>query len=313
VDGAKVDLGVMLPDTAGTLTMADGGMTTAGTHHWYATAFAAKLWEKISDKPDSGIAFVRGAGIGAQRVSYVSVADQARDFNRLQRQLTSMLSSGLSGIAFTTFDIGGSSYRFDELKPNEDIIIFLRSMQMAAFSPAMQTAGTGKTIKLPYEYAEYEDEDGNRPYAYVTELYKAYSMLHDALVPYLSECSEIASESGMPVVRHLVLHYADDANVHNMNDQYMLGEAFLVAPVLPSDVSENGTRDIYLPEGKWLDLLSGKTYEVSAEGLTLENYDAVTAHTIPVFYNLENTSETAPAVLEDVKAMFDYIKGIQKD
>ena len=309
VDGAKIDLGYMLPDTAGTLTMDDSSMTTAGTHHWYATAFAAKLWKQISEKPDSGLALVRGAGIGAQRVSYVSGVDQSRDYNRLQRQLTSMLSSGLSGVAFSTFDIGGSSYRFEPLSMKQDVAIFLRSMQLAAFSPAMQTAGSGSSIKLPYEYAEYEDENGQRPYAYVTELYKAYSMLHDALTPYLSELSVIANESGTPLVRHLVLHYANDVNVHNMKDQYMLGDAFLVAPMVPTASDENGMRSIYLPEGKWLDLLSGETYEVSAEGKGLADY-VVKKNQIPVFYNLETTSETAPAVLEDVQAMLAYINTI---
>ncbi len=310
VDGAKIDLGFMLPDTAGTLTMDDGAMTTAGSHHWYATAFAAKLWKKISEKPDSGIALVCGGGIGSQRLSYVSGVNQSRDYNRLQRQLTAMLSSGLSGMAFTAFDIGGSSYRFEPLNAKQDAIIFLRSVQMAAFSPAMQTAGSGSAIKLPYEYAEYEDEEGNRPYAYVTELYRAYSMLHDALTPYIAECAKEANETGMPLVRHLVLHYANDTKVYSMKDQYMLGKAFLVAPMLPTAPDENGSRDIYLPEGKWLDMLTGETYEVSSAGQTLSGY-AVSKSLIPVFYNLNDTSDTALEAKENVQTMLDYIKTIK--
>ncbi len=309
VDGAKIDLGYMLPDTAGTLTMSDASVTTEGAHHWYATAFAANLWKKISEKADSGIALVRGGGIGSQRLSYVSAPDQARDFNRLQRQLTAMLSCGLSGIAFTTFDIGGSTYSFDDIKMNQEAAILLRSLQMSAFSPAMQTAGSGKEVRLPYEYAEYE-VDGETPYAYVTELYKAYSMLHEALVPYLSECAVEANATGMPVVRHLVLHYADDSKVYNMNDQYMLGDAFLVAPMLPTDASENASRDIYLPEGKWQSLLDGETYEVGAKGMTLKDY-AVSSTLIPVFYNLESESEAAQEVLGEVEAVFDYIKTVK--
>ena len=54
--------------------------------------------------------------------------------------------------------------------------------------------------------------------------------------------------------RSLVLEWPDDATVWGVSDEYMLGESFLVCPVLDA----SGTRDVYLPEAKWVDFWSGR-------------------------------------------------------
>ena len=278
----------------------------------------------ISAKPDSGMCFVRGGGIGAQRLSYVGVADQACKWNRLKRQLVAMVTAGLSGVAFTTFDIGGSKYD-GSLEVGVEAAIFLRSMQMATFSTAMQVSGAG-TLQ-PHDYVGLEaplidnktgkvtvSKDTKEPvmydYTYVAEIYKIYTMIHEALVPYLNEQSEIACENGTPVVRAMVLQYSNDANVYDTKDQYMLGDAFLVAPALPSDYKNNlntkRKEDIYLPAGEWIDLLSGERISVPEGGMLYTEYtknNSLTQGQIPVFYNLNNTSEVAPEIYEEVQAL----------
>ena len=149
---------------------------------------------------------------------------------------------------------------------------------------------------------------------YVTELYKIYTMIHEALTPYLTEQSEIACETGMPVIRHLILAYANDVNVYNVKDQYMLGEAFLVAPVIPEVATNNTKRTVYLPEGEWLDLLSGETITVGAEGLEYKEYNkknSLTPGQTPVFYNLNNTSEAAAEVYEEVQALLAMASAVE--
>jgi len=309
VDGVKIDGGFRLPDTAGSLSkIYDTQMPLAGMHHWYPTAFSAMIWEQVASKPDSGVCFIRGGGIGAQRLSYVAIADQTRSASLLQRQVTAMLSAGLSGIAFTTFDIGGSVLKNGKIAIEADAPIFLRSLEVAAFSTSMQAAGS--TTRQPYDYAEYEDENGDHPFAYVTELYKIYTMVHEALTPYLNEQSEIACETGMPVVRHLVLQFSGDAKVCDIQDQYMLGDAFLVAPVLPSEIKEkdnpNTKREIYLPEGEWIDLLSGETVIAPAGGLNYAKYSAtgsLSQGQTPVFYNPNSTSEVAHEIYVEIQEL----------
>ncbi len=304
VDGIKLDYGEVLPDTVGTLKFYDADMKTAGAHQWYPGVFANLVWNTISTKPDGGMCYISGGGIGAQRVPYLWCGDQSLVFNRLQRQLTSILSAGLSGFAFTSTDIAGNFYKDGkELSIKKESAIFLRAVEMTAFTSSMESNGI---IRSPYDYAEYTDKKGEHSYAYVTEAYKVYTMLHEALTPYLNEYSEIAAETGMPLVRHLVLQYQDDSNVYNIKNQFLLGDAFLVAPI----VSDTTKRDIYLPEGKWKDLKTGKVYEVPAGGQTLKDYK-VSVTEIPVFYNMNNTSETAKDVVDTVAVLLQYASGIE--
>lgn len=107
-------------------------------------------------------------------------------------------------------------------------------------------------------------------------------------------------------MRHMVLHWQDDKNVYSINDQYMFGDAFLVAPIL-SDAQQ---RDIYLPEGTWKDLNTGEVHTVGKEGKMLKDYEA-NIKTLPVFYNVNSTSETAtPELIAGIEEIFRYVKSI---
>ena len=55
---------------------------------------------------------------------------------------------------------------------------------------------------------------------------------------------------GMPVVRALPLVYPDDPTVADMFNQYMYGDALLVAPILTAGAT---SRSVYLPAGNWID------------------------------------------------------------
>jgi alpha-glucosidase (family GH31 glycosyl hydrolase) len=185
----------------------------------------------------------------------------------------------------------------DVLEIKEESKIFLRSLEMSVFMPSMQTSGS---IRRPYDYAE-EDEE----FAYVTELYKLYTKLHESLVPYLEECSETATKTGMPVIRHLILNYPADTAVVNMKDEYMLGDAFLVAP----ELNLKTKRDIYLPEGKWMDLNTGEEIVVPAGGQTLKDYK-VKMHQVPVFFNMNTTSENAAEIVPSILTALNLINEV---
>jgi alpha-glucosidase (family GH31 glycosyl hydrolase) len=58
------------------------------------------------------------------------------------------------------------------------------------------------------------------------------------------------------MIRAMVLEFQDDPSTHDIQDQYMFGDAFLVAPVC-TPVSK---RNVYLPEGKWYEYETGKEY-----------------------------------------------------
>ena len=76
-------------------------------------------------------------------------------------------------------------------------------------------------------------------------------------MPYLYRQAVIAHETGVPMLRPMFMEYPQDRTCHNLDLQYMLGESLLVAPVF----HEDGSVEYYLPEGKWVNLLTGQTLD----------------------------------------------------
>lgn len=298
VDGCKIDFCEQIPENFD-INFYDESMSEAGTHHWYPSAFCAMFWDMISSKPDSGMCYTRGGGIGAQRAPYMWAGDQAREYISLKYQLVAMLSSGLSGVPFMSYDMSGYQYGSASQDIAYESQVFLRGTEFTAFSVCMQTHGK---VRRSYDFAKY----GKGEYAYVTQIYGAYTKLHELLTPYITEYSEIACQTGMPVARQLVLHWQNDKNVYNMDDEYMFGDAFLVAPVL----NNASSRKVYLPEGTWRDMNTGKVYTVGAEGQWLDNYGATIAM-LPVFYNENTTSKTAKDLLDGIEEIFAYAKSLE--
>jgi alpha-glucosidase len=79
----------------------------------------------------------------------------------------------------------------------------------------------------------------------------------------------------VPLFRPLVLNYQDDASTYNLDDEFMIGNDLLVAPVLRPDVTR---RLVYLPEGKWYDYWTNKEYK----GGSMVSVDAP-LETVPMF------------------------------
>jgi len=89
---------------------------------------------------------------------------------------------------------------------------------------------------------------------------EAEQIVHDwidlryRLLPYLYAQSKRSAGNGLPLMRPLCLQWPTDRNVRDLDDQYLLGDDLLVAPLL-SDANE---RDVYLPAGAWCDLFTGE-------------------------------------------------------
>ena len=139
----------------------------------------------------------------------------------------------------------------------------------------------------------------------VQELAPLYMALHDELGGYLRELSEVACDTGKPMVRHMILEYQNDPNVADVDDQYMYGDALLVAPILTCntklwggetvlDYASVATRTVYLPAGEWIDLNTGKTIVSTGQTITVEANLAK----IPVYLN------TASEYADELQAVF---------
>ena len=286
IDGAKIDFCELFPESI-ELDLYDGDIS--GAHHWYPTYFNSLFYEMLSEKADGGMNFSRGGGIGSQRNPFMWAGDQTREFSRLQTQLSAVLSSGLSGVPFMTYDMAGYRPSTQSGQKDDEARVFIRGTQMTAFTACIQTHGN---VTRPYDFDEQ-----------TIDIYRAYTKLHELLVPYIREYAEIACQTGMPLVRHLVLAYQNDVNVYDIEDEFLFGDGLLVAPVLDDSTS----RDVYLPEGRWQNLFTGEVYEVGAEGMTLTGVQ-VPIQQIPVYVNLDHSSETLDDLLAQAQEILDSLR-----
>ncbi len=292
-------------------------------HHAYPSYFVSLFYKEMEKRSalredDKGFVLItRGGGIGSQRNPYIWAGDQSRTFRNLSTQLAAVINSGISGIPFITYDMAGYAYAgsayhyyggqlqtikdvngefyLESLRAAEEYEseIFVRGLQFTVFGNLIQTHGYVRHVYQMTEEAQ--------------EIAALYTALHEELADYLQKMSKIACDTGMPMIRHMILEYQDDANVADVDDQFMYGDALLVAPILNcnSTVDQKGqqiltyasivTREVYLPAGEWIDLNTGETITSTGETISV---DANLAK-IPVYLN------TASEYAEELQTIFE--------
>jgi len=127
---------------------------------------------------------------------------------------------------------------------------------------------------------------------------REFSKLKNTLMPYLYTKAVEAHTTGTPVMRAMVMEFPQDIGAEDLDRQYMLGDAVLVAPVF----HEDGSCDFYLPAGKWTHLLTGE--EVEGRGWTCGTYDFFS---LPVFVR---GNSILPIGAHDDKPVYDYADGL---
>ena len=150
--------------------------------------------------------------------------------NGLQSVLTQALTFGLIGYPFVLPDmIGGNEYGGQ----HADDELLVRWAQVNALLPQMQ-------FSVPPWERGHE----------VTRLMRDAAELHIGFAPEIERLAEDAVATGAPIVRPLLYEFPDDRETETIWDEFMLGERWLVAPVVEPGAR---SRDVYLPAGRWRD------------------------------------------------------------
>jgi alpha-glucosidase (family GH31 glycosyl hydrolase) len=182
------------------------------------------------------------------------------------------LSAACSGFSNWSHDVGGYlGHRLVERCPPE---LLVRWLQFGCFTPLMQAHG-----RMPQEPWNY----GGR----VLDLYRAYALLHEQLVPYIRAAAATAARTGLPIVRPLCLIDPHDPRGWTITDAYGFGPALWVAPVLDDNARE---REVSLPRGDWIESWSGGRVRGSSEAVV-----AAPLEQIPVWVRDGSIVVTYPA------------------
>lgn len=225
---------------------------TAKTHNVYGLEMAkATLTALNTLRPTLRPFLLNRAGyVGNQRYGAVWTGDNTSNWDHLALNLTMVLSLGLSGLPLTGADVGG-------YKDSPDQELFTRWMQLGALLPFYRNhTQNGTEPQEPWQFGE-----DYLPYI------KAAMDLRYELLPYFYDLTVQASRTGEPLVRPLFYSYAQDKKVWEIEDEFLIGEDLLAAPVLKQG---QGERTVYFPAGQvWFDWYTGKEY-VGGKSYNLE-------------------------------------------
>ncbi|KAL3632570.1 hypothetical protein CASFOL_025554 [Castilleja foliolosa] len=182
---------------------------------------------------------------GDQMVSW-----QAND--GIKSAVVGLLSSGISGYAFNHSDIGGyCAVNLPFLKYRRSEELLLRWMELNAFTTVFRThEGNKPSCNSQF----YSNEKTFSHFSRFAKIYSAWRFYRIQLV-------EEASKKGLPVCRHLFIHYPEDEHVQRLTyEQFLVGTEILVVPVLDKDEQDV---KVYFPKGEmcsWRHVWTGKLY-----------------------------------------------------
>lgn len=185
----------------------------------------------------------RSGYIGQQRYgANVWTGDVGSSWDNLRRQVPAGLNFSLCGMPHWNCDIGGffaGQYKlgWDEGRATKNPYyqeLYVRWMQFGAFTPMMRSHGADTPREI-----YYFGQKGEPVYDAIEKAIR----LRYSLLPYIYSTSWEVSHRQSTFMRALVMDFPDDRKVWDMNDEYMFGKAFLVAPVLEAQyTSESEVR-----------------------------------------------------------------------
>ncbi|MCP5499006.1 MAG: alpha-glucosidase [Leptospiraceae bacterium] len=224
-------------------------------HNRYPVEWARLNREAIQEAGKEGeIVFFTRAGYSySNRYSTLFwLGDQMVSFGMndgLASTIVGLNSGGISGIALNHSDIGGYTTINNPIRNyHRSKELFFRWTELNAFTLIYRTHEGNRPEKNHQPYSDKE----------TIEFFAKFGKVHFALKDYLKFLVEEAKTKGYPVVRHPYLHYPSDPNTHELKYQYMLGKDMLVLPVY----KQGGTSvSGYFPEGKWINIWTGKIQE----------------------------------------------------
>ncbi len=217
------------------------GKDVAKLHNLFPLAYAKAPYEKFQEyNRVRGVNQTREGYAGIQRYPFIFAGDWPSEWQYFPAVIKAGLNIGLSGVGYWAHCMGGFEH-------DADPELYIRWCQFGMFSPVALVFGM--------DHPGYKE-----PWNYGTDAlrnFKKYDSLRYSLLPYLYSSAYQQYKTGLPLMRALVLHYQDDENVYSIGDQYMLGDNMMVCPVTTKGAV---TRSVYLPEGKWFDYWTGKSY-----------------------------------------------------
>ena len=213
-------------------------------HNIFNFLWSQLLFEGINQiRPNQRVFnLTRSAFAGSQRYGIIPWSgDVAKEFGGLKVQLPMLLNMGMSGLAYHNSDIGG--FCCGTTTPE----LYVRWMQYGTFCPITRAHGFDSQPTEPWGYGPEAEA-----------ISKKYISLRYQLLPYFYTMAYENYSTGMPLARPLFFEYPDVEFLNNYSDEYLWGDNFIVSPVVYEGLTH---KDIFIPEGEWVDFFTDAVYQ----------------------------------------------------
>jgi len=223
------------------------------------------------------LVLTRAGYAGTQRYAATWTGDNTASWNHMRLSVPQLINLGLSGYSFVGDDIGGFNG-----SPTPELLT--RWMELGAFNPIYRNHAAKETRQRE-PWIDGPEHEAIR---------KRYIETRYRLLPYIYTKMEESSRTGIPLMRPMFLEFPDDSALETNGEEYMFGDALLVAPKVWPFV---GAYSVTLPKADWFNYWTGehidggKTVQVDPPLETLPVY--VRAGSIlvqqPVVQNVDET------------------------
>jgi alpha-glucosidase len=217
-------------------------------HNIYSLLYAEQLIDRGAALAHGRkVGFMRPGFAGSQRVGWTWTCDSMPAWEDFQAHLRGAINLTLSGFATVGYDIGG----WDSKGPDD---LYGRWFVAGMYNPFAWSHGQGD--HEPYSHGQAVEAICRQA---LEQRYR--------LIPYLYTLNYEASQTGIPMMRSLVMETEGEAGTYDIGDEFFLGPWMLVAPIL----TDGERRQVFLPAGRWIDYEDGRT---EYQGPTMLTYRA---------------------------------------
>lgn len=256
VDCFKTDFGERIPARG---VVYHDGSDPAKMHNYYSYLYNQTVYEVLKEKKGGkdAVLFARSGTAGGQKFPVHWGGDCFATYEAMAESLRGGLSLTMSGYGYWSHDIGGFE---DTSSPD----LYKRWVAFGLLSTHSRLHGSS-SYRVPWLYG---DE--------AVDVLRHFTKIKEELRPYLEEQARYCHETGIPVMRAMVLEFPDDPGCWYLDRQYMLGDKYVVAPVMNPD----SRAEYYLPAGRWKNYFTGEVRELEC-GRWFE--ETVDYFTVPLF------------------------------
>ena len=237
VDAFKTDFGERIP----TDVVYYDGSDPYKMHNFYTYLYNKTVFNVLKEYygENKACLFARSASVGSQKFPVHWGGDCFANYESMWETMRGGLSLCLSGFGFFSHDISGF-----EATATPDL--YKRWTAFGLMSTHSRLHGNS-SYRVPWNF----DEES-------CDVLRHFTKLKGRLMPYLYANAVNTHNTGIPMMRAMVVDHTCDPAVYYLDRQYMLGDSLLVAPVF----NEAGTVRFYLPDtGVWTDIQTGEALE----------------------------------------------------